>query len=99
MGTATNPITGDLIKTKGSNDSYRDGWERIFGNKKKESSAEVPAETKPEQKAEQKAELRDDTLRREWWAYCEEHQATFNSPNSDGNLVPSFEEWKKLAGK
>ncbi len=36
MTTATNPITGDLIKTKGSNDAYRDGWERIFGNKKEE---------------------------------------------------------------
>lgn len=36
MSTATNPITGDLIKTKGSNDAYRDGWERIFGDKKKQ---------------------------------------------------------------
>jgi hypothetical protein len=32
MVTAVNPITGKLIKTKGSNDSYRSGWERIFSS-------------------------------------------------------------------
>lgn len=36
MATATNPVTGDLIKTKGSNNAYRDGWDRIFGKKKEE---------------------------------------------------------------
>lgn len=31
--TTKNPITGDEIKTKGSTDNYRDGWDRIFGKK------------------------------------------------------------------
>lgn len=31
--TARNDITGDAIQTKGSNDAYRDGWDRIFGKK------------------------------------------------------------------
>jgi hypothetical protein len=30
MATAVNPITGDLIKTKGSSDAYREGYSRIF---------------------------------------------------------------------
>ena len=28
-----NDITGDSLISKTSNDAYRDGWERIFGNK------------------------------------------------------------------
>lgn len=34
-----NDITGDLIKTKanGDKDAYADGWDRIFGKKKKEA--------------------------------------------------------------
>lgn len=31
--TARNDITGDNIQTKGSNDAYREGWDRIFGKK------------------------------------------------------------------
>lgn len=31
--TAINDITGDAIQTKNNNDSYRNGWDRIFGNK------------------------------------------------------------------
>lgn len=31
---ARNDITGDAIVTKKTDDSYRDGWERIFGKKK-----------------------------------------------------------------
>lgn len=31
--TAINPITGALIKSRGTNqDVYADGWDRIFGN-------------------------------------------------------------------
>lgn len=33
--TATNDLTGDKIKTKSSTKKYRDGWEEIFGKKKK----------------------------------------------------------------
>lgn len=32
--TARNDITGDTLVTKGTTDSYRDGWDRIFGKKK-----------------------------------------------------------------
>jgi hypothetical protein len=33
--TTTNDITGDSLTTKTNTDAYRDGWERIFGNKEK----------------------------------------------------------------
>lgn len=33
--TSKNDITGDEIKSKTSSDTYRDGWERIFGGKVK----------------------------------------------------------------
>lgn len=42
MATAVNPITGKLIKTKGSNDSYRSGWDRIFNNSSASVDEEVP---------------------------------------------------------
>lgn len=32
----SNPITGDLIKSKTSSAAYDEGYERIFGKKKKE---------------------------------------------------------------
>jgi hypothetical protein len=32
--TTTNDITGDLIKSKQASEDYRDGWDRIFGNKR-----------------------------------------------------------------
>ena len=32
--TAKNDVTGDLIASKKSSEAYRDGWDRIFGNKK-----------------------------------------------------------------
>lgn len=38
MKTATNPITGDLIKTKSSTEKYRNNYDEIF--RKKESSNE-----------------------------------------------------------
>lgn len=31
--TAINDVTGDLLKSKKATDSYRDGWDRIFGKK------------------------------------------------------------------
>ena len=42
MVTAVNPITGKLIKTKGSNDSYRNGWERIFSSSTTDADEEAP---------------------------------------------------------
>lgn len=39
--TATNDVTGALIKTKADNqDVYAEGWERIFGKKKKEETSD-----------------------------------------------------------
>ena len=39
--TATNDVTGALIKTKADNqDAFAEGWERIFGKKKKEEGVD-----------------------------------------------------------
>jgi hypothetical protein len=44
-----NDITGDALVSKSSTDAYRDGWDRIFGNKgKKETIQEVIPEVTPE---------------------------------------------------
>lgn len=43
---ARNDITGDSIVTRNTGDSFRDGWDRIFG--KKEKTIEVE-ETKDEE--------------------------------------------------
>ena len=32
----TNDVTGDKIKTKSNSEKYKDGWDRIFGEKKEE---------------------------------------------------------------
>ena len=44
----TNPVTGDLIKTKtGGKDSqkaYEDGWDRIFGKKNQTEQPEGESE-------------------------------------------------------
>ena len=34
--TAKNDITGDPLVSKSPTESYRDGWDRIFGKKNKE---------------------------------------------------------------
>ena len=36
--TARNDITGDFIVSKPNSDMFGDGWDRIFGKKKKEES-------------------------------------------------------------
>ena len=36
--TARNDITGDFIVSKPNSDMFGDGWDRIFGKKKKEDS-------------------------------------------------------------
>lgn len=44
----TNPVTGDLIKSKtGGKDSqkaYEDGWDRIFGKKTEETVEETKSD-------------------------------------------------------
>lgn len=38
--TTKNDITGDALKSKPSSDKYRENWERIFGQKKKDNKKE-----------------------------------------------------------
>lgn len=38
--TARNDVTGDFIVSKPNSDMFGDGWDRIFGKKKKEELAE-----------------------------------------------------------
>jgi len=35
-----NPVTGDRLVSKASNQKYRDNWDAIFGKKDKESATE-----------------------------------------------------------
>ena len=44
-----NEHTGDAIQTRDITDAYRDGYDRVFGNKKK---PEEPKEEQPEVKPE-----------------------------------------------
>lgn len=44
MATSVNPVTGDLMKTKGATNAYREGWDRIFANK--ETEVKVAEEVK-----------------------------------------------------
>jgi hypothetical protein len=54
--TAKNDITGDLIKSRYSNEAYAVGYERIFGNKNKAEN--------PESEAEETSEVKDEEKRR-----------------------------------
>ena len=36
-----NPITGDHMITKASNETYRNGWDRIFGEKKAQKEPNI----------------------------------------------------------
>jgi hypothetical protein len=53
--TAKNDITGDLIKSRYSNDAYAAGYERIFGNKNKAEN--------PENEAKETSEVNDEEKR------------------------------------
>ena len=39
MATARNEHTGDAIATRNISDAYRDGYDRVFGKKKKDEPA------------------------------------------------------------
>lgn len=59
--TATNDITGDLIHSKTNSDNYRDGWDRIFGSRKKTvEKTESTSESNPQQKLDEESESQDD---------------------------------------
>lgn len=47
MPTARNDITGNALRSKPPSDKYNEGWERIFGEKKKREKAldELAAES------------------------------------------------------
>lgn len=96
---AHNDITGDLLRTKGANNAYRDGWDRIFGKKEEPAPAPTPEPAKVEAKAADVAQLEADALRQEWWKYCADNQSTLSIQLSTGNLVPTFEEWRALVGR
>ena len=98
---ARNDITGDALKTKGANDDYRAGWDRIFG-KKEEAPQPAHVEVKPEPKIEvQKLDhdAAEDALRQGWWEYCQQNRATFTTSRGSGHLIPTFEEWRQLVGR
>jgi hypothetical protein len=46
--TTRNPITGDLIATKGTSDAYRDNYDRIFGKKQLQADIEDAKMTEAE---------------------------------------------------
>ena len=48
--TAVNESTGALIKSRPDNqEAFAEGWERIFGNKKKEENVDVSSESENQQ--------------------------------------------------
>lgn len=51
--TSRNDITGDEIKTKIGSDNYRDGWERIFGNKKEPEQPQAETKNPPTEEEKQ----------------------------------------------
>lgn len=97
--TTRNDITGDLLKTKGATGAYRDGWERIFGQK---TAVEEPAPPPPAPPSlptalEHLPGNLDETVlagrpssledRANWWAWCEKHQRATST-------MPTFEQWR-----
>jgi hypothetical protein len=56
MTTSCNDITGDQLISKTPSDSYRDGWDRIFGNK----PLHVEWSDNEESEEDQYSELHDD---------------------------------------
>ena len=59
--TATNDITGDLIHSKTNSDNYRDGWDRIFGSRKKNlETTESSSESDSQKKLVDESETQDD---------------------------------------
>jgi hypothetical protein len=62
--TARNDITGDLIASRGANEAYRDGWDRIFSKKT----------VKEEPKPEETKDIERERLTTEWRTFCEANQ-------------------------
>jgi hypothetical protein len=50
MKPSRNDITGDFMLTGATTDAYRDGWDRIFGSKKKEEPKKPEEKTVPPSK-------------------------------------------------
>jgi hypothetical protein len=86
-----NDITGDALVSKSATESYRDGWDRIFGKKPTPAPVTVLAAPAPAPGAkgdERKAQTEA------WWAYCEKNSRELDT-------IPTFEQWlhDELAGK
>ena len=98
--TARNDITGDAIQTKGSTDAYRTGWDRIFKAAPPPPAPEpappppAPVETPPPPPEPAPS----DDLRAQWWEHCQTNQSRLTTPLPSGNLIPTFDEWRNLAG-
>lgn len=93
--TARNDITGDVIATKGTSQSYRDNYDAIFRKPAEPTPAPVKIvkevlivkEEPPAKTEEQLAREQADALRMKWWKWIEKHQRELDR-------VPSFEDWK-----
>lgn len=48
MATAINDITGNALRSKPPSDKYNEGWERIFGKKKREAALDKLAKQSQE---------------------------------------------------
>lgn len=48
----TNPITGDKLITKSTNDNYRDNYDKIFGKKKNVPQQEAAGDCEEESMSE-----------------------------------------------
>jgi hypothetical protein len=59
MKPTRNPVTGDFLITGAASDSYRDGWDRIFGKKKPEPTpAPEPVKERKPRKPRAKKEAK-----------------------------------------
>lgn len=52
--TTRNDVTGDSLVSKNTNNSYRDGWDRIFGRKSEDESQNQLAEV--EKRSDEKSD-------------------------------------------
>ncbi len=86
-----NDITGDSIATKAVSDSYRNNFDAIFRKPKAEPApATVIVEEESSPTPEELERIRQDNMRRRWWAYVEDHQ-----PAKGGSShSPTFAEFR-----
>jgi capsular polysaccharide biosynthesis protein len=64
MNPTRNPVTGDFMITGHATDAYKDGWERIFGNKNKVEEVNLEPKVETPQIKEPKISVTEFTGRR-----------------------------------